>query len=658
MKIQTPLLFTLVRRCLLPVLAFAASATCGHATTYNPPQLMAYQGYLTDASGNALGSTNTGPKNYNVVFRIWDNQAGGTISGTDELYAEQQTVTVNNGYFSVLLGQGSPYATEPHTNQLSGLFTGTTPNTLYVEMTVLGIGISGANITIAPRLQLLTSAYSFLSANAVNAVNANTAVSAASLLVPNSISNPNNVPAVTVTPAGNVGIGTNNPTVPLQVAGAIAAGSLNLSSSSANPLLALQNPVTDPAGFWGFYYGQGGSNSLSLNYSNGVNSAAALTLATNGNVGIGGAFTPQSPLDVETTNFLATTIAGNSANGTWLSLGSDYSYGNYWNVIAKPGLSLNTDQLVISWGNTPTNETTDVLTLQNGGNGVGSIGGRVGINTTAPQAPLDVEGTALTQYESYFSYFQTSGTTLYLGAGNTIRQNTVAGNQYVSIFTSGNIGATVYYAFSDARIKNISGISSSATDLATLRGIQVTDFTYKDVVAKGSSPVKKVVAQQVEKVFPQAVSQGKGVIPDIYRPASVHAGWVQVSTDLKPGERVRLIGQDNVSAVYDVLSVTKDAFQVKLPETLDHVFVYGREVNDFRTVDYDAIAMLNVSATQELANRLDKLEARASQVAALEREVGDLKKLVTQLAKAAKTSKLTAQRAVDASAVTTAGLDR
>ncbi len=29
------------------------------------------------------------------------------------------------------------------------------------------------------------------------------------------------------------------------------------------------------------------------------------------------------------------------------------------------------------------------------------------------------------------------------------------------------------------------------------------------------------------------------------------------------------------------------------------VFVYGREVNDFHTVDYEALSMLNVSATQE-----------------------------------------------------------
>ena len=30
------------------------------------------------------------------------------------------------------------------------------------------------------------------------------------------------------------------------------------------------------------------------------------------------------------------------------------------------------------------------------------------------------------------------------------------------------------------------------------------------------------------------------------------------------------------------------------------VFVYGKQVNDFHVLDYDAVSMLNVSATQEL----------------------------------------------------------
>ncbi|WP_262708345.1 hypothetical protein [Chryseobacterium sp. CH21] len=33
------------------------------------------------------------------------------------------------------------------------------------------------------------------------------------------------------------------------------------------------------------------------------------------------------------------------------------------------------------------------------------------------------------------------------------------------------------------------------------------------------------------------------------------------------------------------------------------LFVYGTEVSDLRTVDYDALSMLNISATQELVKK-------------------------------------------------------
>jgi hypothetical protein len=66
-----------------------------------------------------------------------------------------------------------------------------------------------------------------------------------------------------------------------------------------------------------------------------------------------------------------------------------------------------------------------------------------------------------------------------------------------------------------------------------------------------------------------------------------------------------------------------------------------------------AIAMLNVSATQELAKRLSALEARethlaeleqkAAQVATLEREMADLRRTVAQLAAESRSAKLAAQ---------------
>ena len=87
----------------------------------------------------------------------------------------------------------------------------------------------------------------------------------------------------------------------------------------------------------------------------------------------------------------------------------------------------------------------------------------------------------------------------------------------VSIAASNGVHAAYYRAFSDARIKEIQGRSDSPSDLKTLTGIKITDFRYKDKLSKGDALVKKVIAQQVERVFPQAVSLNVGVVPDIFK---------------------------------------------------------------------------------------------------------------------------------------------
>ena len=167
-------------------------------------------------------------------------------------------------------------------------------------------------------------------------------------------------------------------------------------------------------------------------------------------------------------------------------------------------------------------------------------------------------------------------------------------------------------------------------DLGTLMKIEVTDYKMKDKVSFGERPNKKVIAQQVEQVYPQAVSQHTDVVPDIYEKAAVKDGWVQLATNLKVGERVRLLGtKANDEGIHEVLEVRKDGFRTAFQPAGDKVFVYGREVKDFRTVDYEAIAMLNVSATQELAR---KVEAENAEVKALRDENAALKKQLAEQA--------------------------
>ncbi len=135
-------------------------------TTANPPERLTYQGYLTDSDGAPLGGTNGGPKNYDVIFRIYNAQTAG-----DLLWGEQQTVTVDKGYFSVLLGEGADSG-DPRPD-LSALFAGPTASDRYVGIFVKDIGAPGENVPILPRLRLLTSPYAFLARNASALVSPN-----------------------------------------------------------------------------------------------------------------------------------------------------------------------------------------------------------------------------------------------------------------------------------------------------------------------------------------------------------------------------------------------------------------------------------------------------------------------------------------------------
>jgi len=149
---------TILSLCLFAGMVFTTRNA--DATTF-PPERMTYQGFLVNANGDALGQDL--PASFDLVFSIWDEQTGGVVAK----WGEQQTVTVDKGYFSVLLGEGAA-VTEPYTYTnmpLSSVFAGDA-SSRYIEITVKGIGTDDADLTIRPRLQLVTSPYAFMATRA------------------------------------------------------------------------------------------------------------------------------------------------------------------------------------------------------------------------------------------------------------------------------------------------------------------------------------------------------------------------------------------------------------------------------------------------------------------------------------------------------------
>ena len=138
----------------LALLLLVSSAAVSLAQTSQVPNLLSYQASVTNASGTPIGATE--PVNRTVTFQFYTTSTGGT-----PVYAESQVVTIANGDFSVLLGNG---------NGVSGLpgrvvpaspirsLASITLSPLYLGITV-DDGTAAVDAEISPRQELASAAF-------------------------------------------------------------------------------------------------------------------------------------------------------------------------------------------------------------------------------------------------------------------------------------------------------------------------------------------------------------------------------------------------------------------------------------------------------------------------------------------------------------------
>ena len=229
---------------------------------------------------------------------------------------------------------------------------------------------------------------------------------------------------------------------------------------------------------------------------------------------------------------------------------------------------------------------------------------------------------------------------------------------------SGNIKYGGSWYPSDSRIKNNIVDIDDSSALQYVRDIPCRYYTYLDTSRKGTEQTPGFIAQEVEAVFPLAVSTDTNYIPNEYRlltnytltetttpldneDTSAGNYWkltINDLTDLSTNNKYEfyfsnditfdLSNGKNISRCITAIDGEITSFLIK--EQYTHIFLYGKEITDFKRINKDKIFTLHHSAIQQIDTTLTaeqakiatletELAAEKAKVATLESEVDAIK---------------------------------
>ena len=205
---------------------------------------------------------------------------------------------------------------------------------------------------------------------------------------------------------------------------------------------------------------------------------------------------------------------------------------------------------------------------------------------------------------SYFTYMRHHSSGVHRAKGWN--------NDYFSAWFKDAMIGEAYVLASDRRIKKDINDISGATEI--INKLKPVSYKYKDP-KKDYGVTYGFIAQEVEEHLPTIVSTSNHIIPNILQIADVSNEIFTLNdgVELIEGETISIYDEANKEDEIKITEVIDDKnFKVDLPveELKDKYFIYGKEVNDFKTINTDCLTAIMMKSIQELTARVKELEEK------------------------------------------------
>lgn len=236
----------------------------------------------------------------------------------------------------------------------------------------------------------------------------------------------------------------------------------------------------------------------------------------------------------------------------------------------------------------------------------------LGVNSSNPYFPIQISGSGYSDY-SQSHWKQNDGRTKDLPEGNwdgTGPYNFGLRVESASLFNH-------IFIVSDQRIKkNIKEPSINIRN--TINKIDIVSY---DEIQNGNHIPCGVIAQQVEEVYPNAVKHATDYIPNVMKYVKITEVMDDFliiksdsNIDIVIGDKIKLVSKTNQNIYADVLDSQENIYKINKTENEsligDEIFLVGKLVNDFRSVDKESLALLALGGVKELIQENESLKDR------------------------------------------------
>jgi hypothetical protein len=221
---------------------------------------------------------------------------------------------------------------------------------------------------------------------------------------------------------------------------------------------------------------------------------------------------------------------------------------------------------------------------------------------------------------------------------NLIQGTSNFGNTAISIKATGSIwSGDKFISTSDLRVKKNRTKLDTNDCLEIINNIEPVTFNFIDTIQYTQNKSYGFIAQEIEKIIPDAIITTSNFIPSIMEVCDVekigtNKYKIQLSKELnKNAKKIKMYDIDNKIYEADIEIYDEKKKELIISnegDLLEQMFIYGEEILDFKTLEKDVIWTITTAAVKELNI---KLEQEKQKVAILQEQYQDLLSRISNL---------------------------